>query len=69
VAIAMKEETELVGKLIDLLNDAEKTVERAAYAALKALTRQDFGPAANASANDKARAVRAWKAWWQKHEK
>jgi hypothetical protein len=69
LAVAMKDETELVGKLIDLLDDPEKSVERAAYAALKALTKQDFGPLANASASTKAKAVRAWKAWWQKHER
>jgi hypothetical protein len=68
LAAAMKEDTTFVGKLIDLLNDPEKTVERAACAALKALTKQDFGPAADASDNEKAKAVKAWKAWWKKHE-
>jgi hypothetical protein len=36
---------------------------------LKALTKKDFGPAADASDNDKAKAVKAWKAWWKKYEK
>jgi hypothetical protein len=68
LATAMKEDITFVGKLIDLLNDQEKTVERAACAALKALTKQDFGPAADASASEKAKAVKAWKAWWKRHE-
>ena len=68
LAAAMKEDTTFVGRLIDLLNDPEKTVERAAYAALKSLTKQDFGPAADATDNEKAKAVKAWKAWWKKHE-
>jgi len=69
LAAAMKEDISFAGRLIDLLNDPEKTVERASYAALKALTRQDFGPAADASANQKAKAVSAWKTWWKKHER
>lgn len=69
LAAAMKEDTTFVGRLIDLLNDPEKTVERAAYAALKSLTRQDFGPAADATDNQKAKAIKDWKAWWKRHEK
>jgi hypothetical protein len=69
LAAAMKEDTTFVGRLIDLLNDPEKTVERAAYAALKSLTKQDLGPAADATDNQKAKAVKAWQAWWKKHEK
>jgi hypothetical protein len=69
LAAAMKEDTTFVGRLIDLLNDPEKTVERAAYAALKSLTKQDLGPAADATDNQKAKAIRAWQAWWKTHEK
>jgi hypothetical protein len=66
LACALKEETAHIGKLIDLLNDQERTVERAAYAALKDLTKKDFGPAADATGEDKAKAVKDWKDWWKK---
>src|SRR5207237_10597744 len=66
LAAAMKEDNTFVGKLIDLLNDPEKSVERAAHAALKDLAKQDFGPAANASEAEKADAIKKWKAWWKK---
>jgi hypothetical protein len=66
LACAMKEDKTHLGKLIDLLDDPERTVERAAYAALKDLTKQDFGPAADASDDEKAKAVKAWRTWWKK---
>ena len=66
LAAAMKEDTTFVGKLIDLLNDRERTVERAAYAALKALSKEDFGPASGATNSERAKAVEKWKAWWKK---
>jgi hypothetical protein len=65
LACALKEDMAHVGKVIDLLNDPERTVERAAYAALKDLTKQDFGPAADASDEEKAKAIKKWKAWWK----
>src|SRR5262249_20246353 len=64
LACAMKEDKAHTGKLIDLLDDPEKTVGRAAYAALKDLTKQDFGPAADASNDEKAAAVKKWRTWW-----
>jgi hypothetical protein len=66
LACAMKEDKAHIGKLIDLLDDPERTVERAAYAALKDLTKQDFGPAADASNDEKAAAVKKWRAWWKR---
>ena len=66
LACAMKEDSSAVGKLIDLLGDRERIVERAAHAALKELTKQDFGPAADADAAAKAEAIKKWKAWWKK---
>jgi hypothetical protein len=65
LACAMREERTHVGKLIDLLQDPEPPVARAAYAALKSLSGQDFGPADDASRADRARAVAAWKTWWK----
>jgi hypothetical protein len=66
LACAMKEDPSTVGKLIDLLADQERAVERAAYAALKDLSKQDFGPAADATAAEKAEAAKKWKEWWKK---
>jgi hypothetical protein len=66
LACAMKDDSSTIGKLIDLLADRERTVERAAYAALKELTKQDFGPLANGTAAEKAQAIKNWKVWWKK---
>jgi hypothetical protein len=52
LAVAMKEETSLVPRLIEMLQDGEPAVSRAALAALKSLTNQDLGLD-----------VKAWKAW------
>jgi hypothetical protein len=66
LACAMKEEMEHVPGLIDLLRDPEPVVVRAAHAALKELTRQDFGPALGAEKEESEKAVEAWRAWWAK---
>jgi hypothetical protein len=66
IACALKEDMTHVGKLIELLEDRERTVERAAYWALKELTKQNFGPAANATDAEKSAAVKSWRDWWKK---
>jgi hypothetical protein len=66
LACAMKDDKTHISKLIELLNDSERSVERAAYAALKSLTKQDFGPASDATDAEKTAAVKAWKGWWKK---
>ena len=66
LACAMKEEKKLIPNLIQLLEDAEPPVVRAAHVALKALTGQDFGPEADASRAERATAIAAWKSWWIK---
>jgi hypothetical protein len=48
-----------------LLEDPEPPVARAAQAALKGLTGQDFGPPAEATRAERGKAVAAWKAWWK----
>jgi HEAT repeat protein len=68
LACAMKEEKSLVPDVIPLLEDPEPPVARAAHVALKELTRQDFGPEADASRADRAKSVARWKAWWEKQE-
>jgi hypothetical protein len=67
LACALKEARETAGRLIELLEDPELPVQRAAYAALKSLSGKDFGPAAKVSGDDKAKAIAAWRAWWKPH--
>ncbi len=52
--------------LIPLLEDTDAGVAEASLASLKGLTGEDFGPAAGATGDDRAAAVRAWSAWWKK---
>jgi hypothetical protein len=66
LACAMKEAQYSVPDLINLLEDPELPVVRAAHAALKSLTTKDFGPEPDATRAERAKAVAAWKAWWQK---
>jgi len=65
LACAMKEEMEHAPRLIELLDDQEMSVSRAAYAALKSLSSKDFGPAKDASRAERDKAVAAWKVWWK----
>jgi hypothetical protein len=67
IASALKEDKTHLGKLIDLLDDPEVSVQRAAYAALKSLSGQDFGPSAEATREEKAKAVAGWREWWKKN--
>ncbi|HEY7426465.1 MAG TPA: HEAT repeat domain-containing protein [Gemmataceae bacterium] len=66
LAIAMKDSKTLTPNLISLLSDSETSVVRAAHAALKEMTKQDFGPAANASREDCDQAMLKWLQWWSK---
>jgi hypothetical protein len=65
LACAMREEKEHIPRLIELLDDPEVQVARAAYAGLKSLSGKDFGPAKDAGRAEIAKAVIAWKAWWK----
>jgi HEAT repeat protein len=65
-ACMMKDDRSYVPDLIPLLKDADPIVARAAHLALKNLTKQDFGPAPDASASSRQQAVASWKAWWEK---
>ena len=69
LACAMKEDKSFTPRLIDMLEDHETTVARAAYAALKSLTGKDFGPSAEADRAGQRRAVAAWRAWWSEQKK
>jgi len=68
LAVAMKEDKAHTGRLIALLGDEDMHVSRAAYAALKSLTNQDFGPAKDATPEERAKAIAAWKEWWAKQQ-
>jgi hypothetical protein len=66
LACAMKDSKEHVPELIGLLRDAEADVAQAARTALRTLSREDFGPAEDATKAEVDKAVAAWKAWWAK---
>jgi len=65
LALAMKEDRAHVGRLIELLDDRETTVTRAAHAALRSLSNEDFGPGADATRDERNQAMAAWRAWWK----
>ena len=64
LAAAMKDDKDHVPDLIDRITDNDDLVVRAAKAGLKSLTSQDFGPAADATKEQKKAAADAWKKWW-----
>jgi len=66
LACAMKEQKAFVPDLIGMLNDSEPRVIRAAHAALKALTQEDFGPEEGARKAARDRAIEQWRDWWAK---
>src|SRR4051794_27780927 len=51
--------------LIERLNDTDRVVRMTANDGLKERTRRDFGFVAWAPADERARAVARWKAWWE----
>ncbi len=65
-ALALKGEKTLVPDLIQLLEDQEIFVARASHEALRTISGQDLGPLDEASKDQRARAVTAWKAWWNR---
>jgi hypothetical protein len=69
LASAMKGEQSFIPDLIAMLDDPEPPVVRAAHAALKALSKEDFGPAADASRAERTEAINKWKAWWAASKK
>jgi len=67
-ACVNKEDKAYVPDLIPLLADGTERIARASHQALKFLTGQDFGPAAGAPLEARAKAAAAWQAWWQKQK-
>jgi hypothetical protein len=57
-------------ELIELLGDDNAVVREAAHAALVKLARgTDHGPAKGATTEDRAEAVKKWRAWWEAQAK
>src|SRR5262249_37861466 len=69
IAIAQKEKRELTPQMIELLQDPEPPVAGKTHSALTKLRGGDLGPAEDASRQERADAVAAWKAWWTKYGK
>jgi hypothetical protein len=69
LACAMKDHKDFIPDLIPLLQDSQPLVVRAAHAALKELSGQDFGPGADADREQRGRAMAAWREWWLKQKR
>ncbi|MBI1917470.1 MAG: hypothetical protein HYS12_22450 [Planctomycetes bacterium] len=65
LASAMRDLREHIPAIIERLADNEPSVVRAAHAALKTVTGKDFGPSADATLEERNRAIEAWKKWWK----
>ena len=63
-AVGIKGDRELFPNLIDALSDADALVMMAARTSLRTLSGKDFGPEAEASAENKTQAANAWRTWW-----
>jgi hypothetical protein len=57
---------EPIPSLIEALDDEEVSVRVAAHGALKKLTRKDLGFQENATIEERTRAKKKWKEWWDK---
>jgi HEAT repeat protein len=66
LACAMKEDKSFISDLIGILDDADPWVVRASAVALRTLTGQDFGPSANATSDERKKAIAAWRDWWKR---
>jgi hypothetical protein len=64
LACALKESKQHIPQLIGMLRDREPLAARAAWAALKNITGENFGPSADSTDADKDKAIEAWRAWW-----
>ena len=69
LACDLKESKAHIPQLIEMLRDKESVVERAPHQALTDLSKQDFGPAASATAAERDKAIAAWQEWWKKQSK
>jgi HEAT repeat protein len=63
LALGMRDAKETVANVANLLLDPEPTVVRAAQASLVSLTGEDYGPAPNATEEEKQEAVKKYQDW------
>jgi hypothetical protein len=63
LALGMRDAKETVAEIAKLLLDPEPSVVRAARASLRSLTREDYGPQADATEEQKRESVRKYQAW------
>jgi hypothetical protein len=68
-ACANKDSKMHIPQLIEMLRDKDPVVADAVHTALKRWTEKDFGPAANATAEERDKAIAAWQEWWKKQAK
>jgi HEAT repeat protein len=66
LALAMRESKAHVSRTIDMLQDPEPAVSRAAHAALCSLSGKDFGPKLAATQEERDEAAARWRAWAQR---
>lgn len=66
LACAAKDDRSMIGDLIAALDDKDVNVVRAVGVALKSLTGENLGPSADASPEERGKAIAAWKSWWKK---
>jgi hypothetical protein len=64
LALASQKSTGHITRMIDMLLDAQPSVQQAAHAALCYLSREDFGPRVNATETEKQEAAGRWRQWW-----
>lgn len=69
LACGKKHARDRIPDVLPLLDDEEPAVAKAARAALKTLSGEDFGPRPDADRTERALAAAAWKAWWLKERK
>src|SRR5262249_37196204 len=69
LACAKKKEIPEVPAPVPPLEDPQSSVARAAHAALRALTKHDFGPAPGGGKAEREGAMAHWRDWWSKEGK
>lgn len=65
----LKDSREHIPQLIELLRDKDAGVRQDVLTALKKFSKQNFGPAANATDAERDKAIAAWQEWWKKQAK
>ena len=69
IACGTKGDKAHVPELVRLIADIEPAVVQAARAALKALTKEDYGPEVAATPAERTQAVLAWRKWLESQPK